>query len=31
MASRLGAALGGVGVPEPVQVIEADVVNFRTP
>ena len=31
MASRLGAALGGVGVPEPVQVIEADIVNFQTP
>jgi hypothetical protein len=31
MASRLGAALGTVGVPQPVQVIEADIVNFQTP
>jgi hypothetical protein len=30
MASRLGAALGAVGVPEPVQVIESDLVNHHT-
>jgi hypothetical protein len=30
MASRLGAALGAVGVPEPVQVIESDLVNYHT-
>ncbi len=27
MGSRLGAALGAVGVPAPVQVIETDTVN----
>ena len=31
MASRLGAALGAVGVPAPVQIIESDLVNYRTP
>lgn len=31
MAGRLGAALGAVGVPEPVQVIESDLVNYQTP
>ena len=31
MSSRLGAALGAVGVPAPVQVIEADLVNYQTP
>ena len=30
MASRLGAALGTVGVPAPVQIIEADLVNYHT-
>ena len=30
MASRLGAALGAVGVPEPVQVIESDLANYQT-
>ena len=30
MATRLGAALGQVGVPEPSQIIEIDVVNFHT-
>jgi hypothetical protein len=29
MASRLGAALGEVGVPPPAQVIESDLVNFH--
>lgn len=31
MASRLGAALGAVGLPEPSQVIESDLVNYQTP
>lgn len=30
MASRLGTALGAVGVPAPVQVIESDLVNYQT-
>ena len=30
MASRLGAALGAVGVPEPIQIIESDLVNYQT-
>ena len=30
MATRLGAALGAVGVPAPVQVIESDLVNYQT-
>ena len=30
MASRLGPALGEVGVPDPVQVIESDLVNYQT-
>jgi hypothetical protein len=30
MGSRLGAALGAVGVPEPVQVIESDLANYHT-
>ncbi len=30
MASRLGAALGAVGLPAPVQIIEADLVNYQT-
>jgi hypothetical protein len=30
MAGRLGAALGAVGLPEPVQVIESDLVNYHT-
>jgi hypothetical protein len=30
MAARLGAALGSVGVPEPVQVIESELVNHHT-
>jgi len=31
MASRLGAALGAVGVPAPSQVIESELVNYQTP
>jgi hypothetical protein len=31
MASRLGAALGEVGVPAPSQIIESDLVNYQTP
>ena len=31
MASRLGAALGAVGVPAPVQIIESELVNYQTP
>ena len=31
MASRLGAALGEVGLPEPAQVIESELVNYQTP
>ena len=31
MGSRLGAALGAVGIPEPVQVITSDLVNYQTP
>jgi hypothetical protein len=30
MSSRLGAALGAVGLPEPVQVIESELVNHHT-
>ena len=30
MASRLGAALGAVGLPAPTQVIETDTVNEHT-
>jgi hypothetical protein len=30
MGSRLGEALGAVGVPEPVQVIESDLANYHT-
>jgi hypothetical protein len=30
MASRLGAALGVVGVPAPVQIIESELVNYHT-
>jgi hypothetical protein len=30
MATRLGAALGAVGVPAPVQIIESDLVNYQT-
>jgi hypothetical protein len=30
MTSRLGAALGEVGVPDPVQVIESDLANYHT-
>jgi hypothetical protein len=29
MASRLGAALGEVGLPEPSEVIESELVNFQ--
>ena len=29
MASRLGAALGSVGLPQPVQVIESELVNHH--
>jgi hypothetical protein len=31
MATRLGAALGAVGVPAPFQVFESDLVNYQTP
>jgi len=31
MASRLGAALGMVGVPEPIQIIDSELVNYHTP
>ncbi len=31
MTGRLGAALGQVGVPAPIQVIESDVVNHQSP
>ena len=31
MGSRLGAALGAVGLPAPIQVIDADLVNYQTP
>jgi hypothetical protein len=31
MGSRLGAALGAVGVPAPSQVIESDLANYQTP
>jgi hypothetical protein len=31
MGGRLGAALGAVGLPEPTQVIESDLVNYQTP
>jgi hypothetical protein len=30
MASRLGAALGSVGLPQPVQVIESELVNHHS-
>ncbi|MDP9073876.1 MAG: hypothetical protein M3N98_06795 [Actinomycetota bacterium] len=30
MASRLGAALGAVGLPAPSQIIESDLVNYHT-
>jgi hypothetical protein len=30
MASRLGTALGAVGVPAPIQIIESDLVNYHT-
>lgn len=30
MASRLGAALGAVGVSAPAQIIESDLVNYQT-
>ena len=30
MASRLGAALGEVGVPEPSQVLDSELVNYQT-
>jgi hypothetical protein len=31
MSTRLGEALGQVGLPAPSQVIETEVVNFQTP
>ena len=31
MASRLGSALGAVGLPSPSQVIESELVNYQTP
>lgn len=30
LASRLGPALGAVGVPDPVQIIESELVNYQT-
>ena len=30
MSGRLGAALGAVGLPAPVQVIESELVNYQT-
>lgn len=30
MASRLGAALGAVGVPDPIQIIESDLAQYHT-
>ena len=30
MTSRLGAALGAVGVPDPIHIIESDLVNYHT-
>ncbi len=30
MATRLGAALGEVGLPAPAQVIESELANYRT-
>ena len=30
MAGRLGAALGEVGVPAPVQIIESNLINYQT-
>ena len=30
MGGRLGAALGSVGLPAPVQVIESELVNYQT-
>jgi hypothetical protein len=31
MSSRLGAALGAVGLPAPSQIIESELDNFQTP
>jgi hypothetical protein len=31
MSTRLGAALGAVGVPDPVRVTELDIVGYATP
>jgi hypothetical protein len=31
MASRLGAALGEIGLPAPSQIIESELVNYQTP
>jgi hypothetical protein len=31
MAGRLGAALGKVGIPAPVQVVESDLANHNLP
>jgi hypothetical protein len=31
IGGRLGAALGAVGVPEPVRVTEIDIVGYATP
>jgi hypothetical protein len=30
MASRLGAALGAVGLPAPAQIIESELANYHT-
>jgi hypothetical protein len=30
MGSRLGAAMGAVGLPQPSQIIESDLVNYQT-
>lgn len=31
MGGRLGAALGEIGVPAPVQIIESELVNYQAP
>lgn len=30
MATRLDSALGAVGVPAPIQIIESELVNYHT-
>lgn len=31
MGTRLGAALGAVGLPAPAQIIDSELVNYQTP